>query len=50
MLRVGDGDEYGKGFCFVVGTKSTGIKQGDKVAVASICYKPRRKKRPPCGR
>jgi dUTP pyrophosphatase len=48
FLKVGDqwqnGDEYGTGFGpFVVGTKQTGIKEGDVVQLGDMCYSPRRK-------
>ena len=54
MLNVGDewrdGDEYGTGFRFVVGTSSTSIQPGDKVDWGCMCYKPRRRKKATCGR
>jgi hypothetical protein len=49
FLDVGDtwqlGDRYGVGFCFIIGTPSTGDKPGDKVRREQMSYLPRRLKR-----
>lgn len=47
MLKLGDtwknGDVYGKGFEFVIGTNQTSCKAGTKVRKDVMCYYPRRK-------
>jgi len=47
FLKLGDkfktGDEYGVGFCFVIGSKQTSLKEGDTVHREVMCYCPRRK-------